>query len=267
MVFAREHREGKMAWENIDERLKRALSVKISFPVGTMWLPDSQLSIDDWLTSIAQTDEELQELNIPRIQFLQNRWPMDPLLELEWDDGLSSRRVILAMYVGHRVYILFSDWCEYHVIAALEPSDKPSLYKAVVGKLLENRSFVRVPPRHIKNRRPDLLPDLLATREYCEKAEPAEHGVVPDAFRPHEIWKDFLSDILGGWVGKWLDLPEIGFWHEDMPQSISRTNEGTILMKYEASNSGKQEDERGKKKEDQITPTQNRTDEERKRAS
>jgi len=244
-----------MAWENIEERLKRALTVKVSFPAGNIWVPDSHLSIDNWLTSIAETDEELQELNIPRIQFLQNRWPMDPLLELEWDDGLSSRRVILAMHVGHRAYILFSDWCEYHVIAAVEPSDKPSLYKAVIGKLLENRIFVRMPPKHIKNRRPDLIPDSIVPREPREKATPDERvvllgesfsratGGTDTGFRPHEIWKDFLSDVLGGWVGKWLNIPEMGFWHEDMPQSISRTNEGEIFMTYEASNRSKEEDE------------------------
>jgi hypothetical protein len=121
---------------------------------------DRHLSIDDWLTSIAKTDEEIRELNIPRIQFLKNRWVMDPLLELEWDDGFSDRRVILAMYVGRRAYILFSDWTEVHVVAAVEPKDKPSLYQAVVSKVLENPRFVRTPPTHIRNRRPDLLPDF-----------------------------------------------------------------------------------------------------------
>ena len=50
-----------MAWENIEERLKNALTVTVSFPAGTR-LPDRHLSIDDWLTSIAETDEELREL-------------------------------------------------------------------------------------------------------------------------------------------------------------------------------------------------------------
>src|SRR4051812_42055387 len=102
-----------MAWEKIDEKLKNALTVKIAFPGGTIWLPDRHLSIDDWLTSIAETDEELQELNIPRIRFLQNHWRMDRLVELEWNDEFSNKRVILAMYVGQRAYILFSDWSEY----------------------------------------------------------------------------------------------------------------------------------------------------------
>src|SRR5246127_561726 len=106
-----------MAWENIEERLKKALAVKVSFPAGTIWLPASHLSIDEWLTSIAETDGEIRELNnIPRIRFLQNRWRIDQLVELEWNDAFSSRRVIAAMYVGERAYILFSDWTDYQVI-------------------------------------------------------------------------------------------------------------------------------------------------------
>src|ERR1051326_629968 len=162
-----------MAWENIQEKLKNTLSVKVSFPAGTVWLPDRHLTIDDWLTSIAETDEELRELNMPRIQFLQNRWSMDPLLELEWDDEFANRRVILAMYVGRRAYILFSDWKDYQVIAALEPKNKPSLYRAVVGKLLENRNFVRTRPTQIKNRRPDPVPDFEFPEELPDQEVPA----------------------------------------------------------------------------------------------
>src|SRR4051812_24545555 len=154
-----------MAWESIEEKLKKALSVKISFPAGTVWLPDRHLSIDDWLTSVAETDEEIRELNIPRIQFLQNRWRMDTLLELEWDDQFANKRKIMAMIVGERAYILFSDWSEYQVIAAVKPKDKPSLYRAVVGKLLDNRSFIPTAPDRIRNRRPDLIPDLVFPEE------------------------------------------------------------------------------------------------------
>jgi hypothetical protein len=220
-----------MAWENIEEKLKKALGVKISFPAGTVWLPDSHLSIDSWLTSIAETDEELRELNIPRIQFLQNRWSTDQLLELEWDDQFANRRVILAMYAGQRAYILFSDWTEYQVIAAVEPKDKPSLYRAVVGKVLENRSFVPVRPDRIRNHRPDLVPDFAPPHESRGEEMPRVDWA-PAGSRRRETWKSFLSDVLVGWVGKWLNLPEMGFWHEDMPESISRTNEGKILMKY-----------------------------------
>src|SRR5215471_8186717 len=147
-----------MAWEHIEERLKKALTVKVAFPNGTIWVPDTQLTIDDWLESIAESDEELRELEIPRIRFLQNRWPIDRLVELEWDDEFSNRRAILAMYVGRRAYILFSDWTDYLVIAALEPKHKPSLYRAVIGKILENRGFVPTRPTRVINDRSDLVP-------------------------------------------------------------------------------------------------------------
>jgi len=147
-----------MAWENIEEKLKRALPVKMSLPAGTVWLPEHHLSIDNWLVSIAETDEELRELNLPRLRFLQNRWPMDRLLELEWNDDYSNSRVVFAMNVGQRAYILFSDWVEYLVIAAVEPKSERSLYGAVIGKLLEDRSLVRMRPTLIKIRRPDLVP-------------------------------------------------------------------------------------------------------------
>src|SRR5689334_774427 len=104
-----------MAWENLEGKLAKALTVKVSFPSGTIWLPESHLTIDAWLESLAQTDEEIRELNIQRIRFLQNRWPIERLLELEWDDEFVNRRVIASMYVGQRAYILFSDWTEYQV--------------------------------------------------------------------------------------------------------------------------------------------------------
>src|SRR5437867_3469576 len=220
-----------MAWQNIEEKLKKALTVKVSFPAGTIWLPETRLSIDDWLESIADSDEELRELEIPRIQFLQNRWLIDELVELEWDDEFSNRRVILAMYVGQRAYILFSDWTDYVVIAGLEPKDKPMLYRAVVGKMLENRNFVPTPPSRIRIHRPDLVPELAPfpkddDREQAFELRPVLAGL---GGLGRSAWKRFLSDVLVGWIGKWLNLPEPGFWHHDeVPESITRTNEGEI---------------------------------------
>jgi hypothetical protein len=207
-----------MAWEGIEERLKGALTVKVSFPAGTIWLPDRHLSIDDWLTSISETDEELRELDIPRIRFLQNRWPIDRLIELEWDDQFANKRVIGAMSVGERAYILFCDWGEYQVIAAIEPKDKTSLYGAVVTKLLENPSFVPTRPDRILNRRPDLLPGGLP----AWTAHRVEEAIDVSPPKPTERWKSFLSDILEGWILKWLNFPEQVYWHEDTPESISK---------------------------------------------
>ena len=249
-----------MAWENIEERLKKTLAVKVSFPAGTIWLPASHLSIDEWLTSIAETDEEIRELNIPRIRFLQNRWRIDRLVELEWDDEFCSRRVIAAMYVGDRAYILFSDWTDYQVIAAIEPKNKPSLYRAVIGKLLENRSFVPTEPRHIRNRRPDLVPELVSHGHHLEFAQEQFPGglgptdLMHPSSKPRERWKSFLSDVLVGWIGKWLNLPELGFWHEDLPESIGNTKKGEIRMKYKPSYGDKQRDAQKRKKEERETP-------------
>src|SRR5437763_16809140 len=108
-----------MAWENLEHRLEKPLTVKVSFPAGTISLPESHLSIDEWLTALAETDEELRELDIPRIRFLQNRWPIVQLVQLEWGD-LSDRRAIMAMTDGGRPYIPFYDGCQYQVIAASE---------------------------------------------------------------------------------------------------------------------------------------------------
>jgi hypothetical protein len=206
-----------MAWENIEEKLKNPLTVRVAFRAGTIWLPDHHLSIDDWLTSIAETDEELKELDLPRVRFLHNRWPIDNLVELEWDDEFSNRRVITEMCVGSRAYILFSDWSEYQVIAAIEPKHQPSMYRAVIAKLLQNPSFVRGRPDRIRNCRPDLL-----RGELCSWDDEREEAAAPAPAKPSERWKSFLSEILGGWIEKWLKPPEQVFWTEDVPQSISK---------------------------------------------
>src|ERR1043166_4399601 len=97
-----------MAWENIEERLRKVFKVQIAFPHGSVWLPDTHLTIDEWLTSTAETDEELRELNIQRIQFLQNRGPVEKLVELRWDHP-PARRTIFGLNAGTRAYVLFFD--------------------------------------------------------------------------------------------------------------------------------------------------------------
>ena len=69
-----------MAWEGIQERLTKAFPVQIALPAGFIWLTDAHLNIDNWLTSSAKTDEELKELDLPRIRFLQNHWPFERLI-------------------------------------------------------------------------------------------------------------------------------------------------------------------------------------------
>jgi hypothetical protein len=221
-----------MAWEHIEQRLQKAFTVKVAFPAGTIWLPDERLSIDDWLESIAESDEELFELQIPRIRFLQNRWLTDQLVELEWDEAFANRRVILVMYVGQRAYILFSDWKDYLVVAALEPKDEPTLYQAIVDKLLENRSFVRTVPSHITNHRPDLIAEVvMAAKERRARPRPAPEFAQPVGVG-ESSWKQFLSDVLVGWIPKWLALPEIGFWHEETQDTLAEIDEAETQMKY-----------------------------------
>jgi hypothetical protein len=217
-----------MAWEQIENRLQKAFTVQVAFPAGTIWLPEERLSIDDWLESIAQSDEELSELEIPRIRFLQNRWRIDQLVELEWDEAFANRRVILAMYMGRRAYILFSDWKDYLVVAALQPKDEPTLYQALIDKLLENRSFVRTRPSHMTNHRPDLIAEVaLLGAERRPRSRPAPESAQLAAVS-ESSWKLFVSDVLGGWIGKWLTPPEIGFWHEDKPEPLSEVSEARM---------------------------------------
>ena len=85
-----------MAWETIEQRLRKALNVTVSFPAGVVWMPDRRLNIDQWLISLAETDEELRELNIPRIRFLENRWPVVKLVDLTWERS-GDRRSIWAI--------------------------------------------------------------------------------------------------------------------------------------------------------------------------
>ena len=213
-----------MAWEQIEQRLQKAFTVKVAFPVGAIWLPEERLSIDDWLESIAESDEELDELQIPRIRFLQNRWRIDQLVELEWDEAFANRRAILAMYVGQRAYILFSDWKDYLVVAALEPKDEPTLYQAIVDKLLENPIFVRTLPSHITTYRPDLTAEVVWHGKERRPHTRPEPEFTRLAAVGESSWKQFLSDVLVGWIPRWLALPEIGFWHEDEEETQTKYN-------------------------------------------
>jgi hypothetical protein len=216
-----------MAWENIEERLKKGLTVEIAFPTGKVWLPDFELNVDQWLTSIAQTDEELKELDLPRIRFLHNRWPIQTLFQAEWDSPM-DRHSIFAMDVGKDAYILFSDGSEYYVIAAISPKDRPELYQAVVSKLLQNKRFFPEHPRRVKNYRPDLLPEHEAV--FNEKIPDVPWSYVLSPGEPRH--RGYLSEVLVGWVGRWIDLPELGFWHEEIPESI-KVEDGKYVVNYD----------------------------------
>ena len=234
-----------MPWENIEGRLMEAFKVSISFPAGTISLPETHLTIDEWLSSIAQTDEEVKDLEIPRMEFLLNRWRIEDLLFLEWDGPVSNKCAIKAMYIGRRAYILFSDWNECQAIAAVEPKSSSSLYPEIVGKLLENRSFVPSPPTHVRNCRPDLLPGLTDIGpDRPVGTGPAEW--TKPALDTRKRWKAFLSDILGGWIARWIHAPEEMFWGDEKSKSGSG-KEGKIVMKYrtEGKQNGPSEGKKG----------------------
>src|SRR5262245_35403508 len=117
-----------MLWENILRRLNRALKMEVSLPSGKVWFTDNEyLNIDDWLTSAAETDEELIALDMPRIQFLRNRWPIENILRLGWRGKLAVLSVSV-MIAGGRGYILFYNGLDYQLIGAVQPDDRPELY-------------------------------------------------------------------------------------------------------------------------------------------
>src|SRR5215510_8797799 len=133
-----------MPWENIEDRLQRPLTAKIMVPAGTIWLPDHYLGLDEWLMSIAETDEELRELNIRRIRFLQNRWRIDKLVQLEWEQPF-DRISVFAMYLDHNAYILVADG-EYRLVAAIEPKGSRELLGVVIRNLLETERYTHRRP-------------------------------------------------------------------------------------------------------------------------
>jgi len=206
-----------MAWEHIEERMQVAFSTKIPFPHGAVWVPDTRLNIDDWLTSTALTEEELRELEIPRFQFLQNRWPIEKLLGFEWEDRLFPKHIIWNMQVQNRAYIFLSDGLEHQVVAAIAPNTEPPLFQAVVTNLLKHTEFIPPRPTVIRNYRPDLLPeafiaDLLKRRDLG--AEFVQHAQSP--FEQKKRQRGYLAQLLFGWIGGWFGLPEVGYYH-DLP--------------------------------------------------
>ena len=219
-----------MAWENIEERLRKVFKVQISFPHGSVWLPDTHLTIDEWLTSMAETDEELRELNIPRIRFLQNRWPVEKLVELRWDDS-AGKRAIFGMNSGEGAYILFFDGLDYQLIAAIEPRTNGALYRAVIGKLLQNPSFVPARPTSIKSYRPSLLGDIQTVFQTSDVSDIEWVGPASDTGKPKQ---GYLSQLLVGWVGNWIDLPVLCYWHQDSPDSITTPEKGKYVVEYKS---------------------------------
>ena len=175
-----------MLWENILHRLNRVLKTEVSLPSGKVWLIDSgYLSIDDWLTSAADTDEELMALDMPRIQFLRNRWTIENILRLGWRGKLGVLSV-WVMFAGGRGYILLYNGLDYQLIGAVEPHNRPELYALVISRLLQDRHVMPELPDDVRNRRPDLVPSGLLRnlrphekRRWLEEEERAEQIPLP----------------------------------------------------------------------------------------
>lgn len=123
-----------MPWTNIEERLKRPFGSEMPLHAGSLWFPSRKLDIDQWLVSAAESDEELRELEIPRIRFLENRWRMEELFDIERERRLGARTA-WALHIGHRAYIIVSDGPEYRLAALLEPDDNPLLYREAAGRI------------------------------------------------------------------------------------------------------------------------------------
>lgn len=173
----------------------------MEFPNGVVFLPSSKLDIDEWLTSAAETDEELLELNIPRIQFLQNRWSFENLVQFDWEKRTPhmSRR-LFAMNIGDRAYLMLTGGFQYQLIAAVEPRTEPSLYRAVISRILNDRDSFTTPPNRVRTVRRDLMADRVVSTEAAEP-KTGESG-------------HHLSEKLIGWIGPWLEAP-VGTWHQD----------------------------------------------------
>jgi hypothetical protein len=59
--------------------------------------------------------------------------------------------------------------------------------------------------------------------------------------------------ILGGRISTWLSPPEAGPpWYDDVPESISSSEKGKIVMKYKPSYGDKQREAQKRQKEEQL---------------
>lgn len=192
-----------MSWEYIEERLARVLRVKQWFPVGLLTLPDAPLDIDEWLISAAQSDEELLELNIPRIQFLQNRWPIEQIARLEWDKPSFSFRTLWSVRMHERDCILFSHGFNYYLIAGVQPQHEVQLYRMVLSKVLRETSLMTHPPARVISQLP--------CTELDDALQPRDTQVPIPAHAGH----DYMADLMVGWVGPWIRVPVMGYWHGD----------------------------------------------------
>jgi len=197
-----------MSWEYIEERLARAFTVREWFACGLISGPAVPLDIDEWLISAAQSDEELLELNIPRTQFLQNRWPVEQIARFEWDKPSFSSAALWSMHMHGRDCILLSRGFMYYLIAAVQPQNETQLYRILVSRVLHDVSLVPTPPVRVISR--------LSCSESDNALQPPNTPVPIPTHTGH----DYLADLMVGWIGPWINVPVVGYWHHDDSPSV-----------------------------------------------
>ena len=163
-----------MAWENVEQRLGKRLPEQISFPAGKVWLPAQYINVDNWLSQIAENEQERKILAFGGMEFLRHRWPFQVLVEMDWNDLGATNQAefkIETMSVGERSYIFLSKPGEHQVVAAIEPSNTPELLSAVVKILLSNPDAIAEPPARALTLRPDLVPQIVIDQAFGQRSK------------------------------------------------------------------------------------------------
>jgi hypothetical protein len=76
-----------------------------------------------------------------------------------------------TMYVGKRAYIFLFKPAQHQVVAAVEPSSQPELFRAVAQILFSNCDAIAEVPSRIVSHRPDLIPQNVVEEVFRERAK------------------------------------------------------------------------------------------------
>jgi hypothetical protein len=241
-----------MAWENIETRLVEPLKTKMTFTGGAVWVAENPMSIDEWLSSVAETDEELRELELPRFRFLENRWPIVRLVE--FDSDWRDRLVLLAMHVGRRAYMLLKHE-DYRLIGAIEPATNAGLYGIVIGALLHSGELGWSQRRTYRNWHPELIPNDLIERpvdfDESDRTQERKYGL-PQSRDATVSSHNYGSKLLFVWIGPWFAVPVVGYWHDDLSDPPANFAKGESVMRYKPTYGDKQRDAQKRRKHEQL---------------
>jgi hypothetical protein len=161
-----------MNWQNIEQRLAKLFREQVTFPAGTIWLPPTYFNVSDWLSQIAENEDERSVIAVRGLDFLRYRWPFEVLVEMNWDDNRATNQGsfrIEAMYVGKRAYIFLSKRRQLQVVAALEPAKEPEITSAVVKTLLSNQDAIAEAPSSVRSLRPDIIPQSMVEQAFLQR--------------------------------------------------------------------------------------------------